>query len=208
MKHGIAAAFLIPSFALADGHLSSEMPSLADVTGVASNDTLNVRLDPHHTTDIVGTLAYNAQNVEVVAVSDDGRWALLNSGKASGWVRNKFLVQTSDTPWHHFETALSCVGTEPFWVFGVSERAHVATFEAIDVAPTAYATDWTSGLIARPAREIGLGAGNSENGFSALIEDGQCSDGMSDRSFALTIRLFVHQDGATAGYGGCCSLDP
>ena len=208
MKHVLAVLLLTPSLGLADGHLSPDVPSLADVTGVASNDSLNVRVDPHHSTDIVGTLDHNATDVEVVDHSPDGRWALVNSGEASGWVRNKFLTQTSDAPWHDFEMPLACVGTEPFWFFGLSEGASVATFEAIDVAPTAFAVDWTSGLVARPTREIGLGAGSSDAGFSALIEEGACSDGMSDRSFALTLRLFIHQDGATAGYGGCCSLDP
>jgi uncharacterized membrane protein len=208
MKHFLALFLLIPGLAWADGHLSIDLPILSDVTGVASNDSLNIRIDPHHGTDIVGTLAHNARDIEVVETSQDGRWSRVNSGEASGWVRNKFLSQASDALWHDFETSLACVGTEPFWVFAINEGATSANFEAIDGPATTYDIDWVSGLIARPIYEIGLGAGTSEDGFSAVIDREHCSDGMSDRSFALKIRLFVHKDGDTSGYGGCCSLDP
>ena len=208
MKWLLHIALMVPTLAWADGHLSDALPSLVEVKGVASNDSLNVRIDPDHTTEIVGELAFNATDVEVVAHSEDGRWSLVNTGETSGWVRNKFLAQVSDAPWHHFEHPLSCVGTEPFWFFGLSEGASIASFEAIDVPAFTFETDWTSGLVARPTYEIGLGAGTSEDGFSALIEETQCSDGMSDRAFALGIRFFVHRNGSTAGYGGCCSLQP
>ena len=60
-------ALMVPTLAWADGHLSDALPSLVEVTGVASNDSLNVRIDPDHTTEIVGELVFNATDVEVVA---------------------------------------------------------------------------------------------------------------------------------------------
>lgn len=208
MKQSIAALLLIPSLAAADGHLSTSLPSLSDVNGVASNDVLNIRAGQHHTTEIVGTLAHDAENVEVVSLSDDGRWALVNNAESAGWVRTKFLKQALAADWYDFETPTSCVGTEPFWFFGLNADATVASFESIDVPAIGYDVDWTSGLVARPFREIGMGGGTSNDGFSALIEEAQCSDGMSDRAFGLRIRLFVHSAEGTAGYDGCCSIQP
>lgn len=208
MKKLLSILFLIPTLTLADGHISGSLPTLTDVSGVASNDVLNIRLGQHHTTDIVGTLAHDATGVEVVSLSEDARWALVNSAESSGWVRTKFLTEATLADWHDFDAALSCVGTEPFWSFGLNRGATVASFESIDLPAIGYDVDWTSGLIARPVQEIGLGGGTSSDGFSALIEQGLCSDGMSDRAFGLTIRLFIHTAGGTSGYGGCCSIQP
>ncbi|MEO1155590.1 MAG: SH3 domain-containing protein, partial [Pseudomonadota bacterium] len=47
-------------------------PALFDVTGVASDDVLNIRSAPSATAEIIGTLAHNETGVEVVGEGPAG----------------------------------------------------------------------------------------------------------------------------------------
>ena len=79
MMHRLAVLMLafFPLAALAEVY-----PALHDVTGVASDDVLNIRESPDAGSAIVGSLAPDATGVEVVAVT--GGWAVVNTSEASG----------------------------------------------------------------------------------------------------------------------------
>lgn len=190
---------LWPTLALADGHFSTVPPFLTEVRGVSSDDVLNLRRTPDHRSDKIGSLAHDATGVEVTALSDDTRWVQVNSGETSGWVRSRYLGQTSAAPWHSFETGLSCFGTEPFWSADIAAHAEAISFQSMDQSEHGFTVDWTSGLSGRLPTDIGMGG----DGVSAMILATACNDGMSDRNHALRIRLFLHD---TAGFDGCCSL--
>ncbi len=208
MIRWVNGLIFIPTLACADWQDQDQYPLLGDVVNVASDDALNIRLAPDHQSEILGVLAHDATKIEVVAEDDSGHWGLVNSGEGSGWIRLHFLEISEQPKWHAFQTPLSCFGTEPFWDFEVNVRATQARFRDLDMTATEYDVTWISGIAARPGGVVGLGAGDLAQGFSALIENQICHDGMSDRTNALRLRLFILQDGEAYGLDGCCGLAP
>lgn len=208
MKRLLACLAFIPTLALADGHLSQDLPGFVDITGVASNDVLNIREEPDHRSTKVGELAFNARGVEIITLSDDERWALVNSNETAGWVRSKFLEQSSELPWYELAYPLSCFGTEPFWFFGTEEGAGFVQFEGMDAGETFFATNWKTGIAGRLPGTVAIGGGDASSGFTAVFKQDYCSDGMSDRIYGISIDLFVHGASGPRGYQGCCSIAP
>ncbi|WP_165759857.1 SH3 domain-containing protein [Falsiruegeria litorea] len=174
------------------------MPQLHDVTGVAADDVLNVRASASASSEKISELAHNATNVEVVDRSPDGKWGLVNSGEASGWVSFRFLAPQAENPDVPIARKLSCSGTEPFWTLEVEQGAQ-ARFDGLGLqamSMTADVMQQARGRIDRFSLTVGLSG-------VAMVRVQQCSDGMSDRAYGLDVD-YLHQDGAL--YSGCCSL--
>ncbi|WP_209253485.1 SH3 domain-containing protein [Tropicibacter sp. R16_0] len=174
------------------------LPQLHDVTGVASNDVLNVRQQAAASSDKVAELAHDATNVEVVDRSPDGKWGLVNSGEVSGWVSLRYLAPHAENPDVPIGQTLSCSGTEPFWSLEI-EQGNQARFDGLGlqaVSMTADVLQQARGRIDRFSLTVGLSG-------VAVVRAQQCSDGMSDRAYGLDVD-YLHQDGAL--YSGCCTL--
>ena len=200
--------FALAGPVLAGGHEMDQFPVLGHVANVAADDLLNIRMFPEAGSEIYGTLAPDQRDIEIVTQDDNGTWGLVNSGEGSGWVHLNYIDIPDQPKWHSFERALSCYGAEPFWDFTLDVGAKDAVYVDYESQSTAYNVDWTSDIAARVGGIIGLGAGDVQRGFSALIENQMCHDGMSDRESALRIRLFLHQDGSSYGLDGCCNIVP
>jgi hypothetical protein len=112
MRRLLAALLLLATPAAAQDAL----PILADVTGVAADDVLNVRAAPNAGAEIVGTLAPDMRGVEVAGLDPSGGWGLVNSGERAGWAAMRFLAPRADV-WRAgaLPEGLTCFGTEPFW---------------------------------------------------------------------------------------------
>ena len=84
---------------------------------VAGGDVLNVRKSPDAASEIIGAIASDRKSVEVVALSDNREWGLVNSDDLSiGWVPLQALEQVAPDPvTTDFERDLTCFGDEPFW---------------------------------------------------------------------------------------------
>lgn len=190
---------------------ANEFPALFDVVGVTSDDVLNVREEAAANSPILAELAFNARNVEVVAISDDNRWGLVNAQETSGWVSMRYLAPVPGADWYDPAAKLTCGGTEPFWNLTTNaENGGRAVFTAMaDDTVYEYLIEWHAGQVARLPYTFGLGGkreGHS-GGFSAVIRRGACHDGMSDMNFGLAIDLFFHGNGAPSGFEGCCSYN-
>ncbi|MDC0737682.1 SH3 domain-containing protein [Cognatishimia sp. SS12] len=208
MRRWLGIFAVLPSLALAEGHMPDAFPVLGQVVNVAADDVLNIRLDPSAQSEVIGTLAPNSDNIELVDKSADQRWGRVNTGEGSGWISLRYFDVPAQAPWHRFERPLRCTGTEPFWDFDIAAGAAATHFEAIDTDLRSYAVDWQSSIAARWVDSIAMGGGDLTEGFTALIENQICNDGMSDRTDALRLRLYLHRDGATSGFDGCCTLSP
>ena len=178
------------------------LPTLFDVTDVASDDALNIRAEPNATSQIIGTLAYDAKNIEVVQESKG--WARVNAGEASGWVSSRYLSYRTDV-WEPGKTpaALRCMGTEPFWNVEIDPdevRLHdLSQGDQVDVQPVEAVLD--TGIFRDPTRAIVAGD------FTLMVAPAQCSDGMSDRAFGLKATL-IERGSPTRMLNGCCSIQP
>lgn len=85
--------------------------------------------------------------------------------------------------------AITAVGTEPFWDLevGPSEDGYEANFSSADTQ------DSTRFAVTRFAGNNGLGfSGEWRDGvFSLALTPGDCSDGMSDRSYPYTATVLL-----------------
>jgi uncharacterized membrane protein len=196
------AAFLIllPLCAAAQS-----LPALHDVMGVAADDVLNIRAGPSASEPVVGTLAPDAEGVEVVALDAGGAWGRVNTGERSGWASMAYLERQPEQEDGALPVPMGCFGTEPFWSLRVAGSGLVFEGVSIDRVETSLATRTrASGLRGRYGF-VGWGAGET-SGMHGIVRREACSDGMSDRLYGLSLDLLVSAGGTLNQYAGCCSL--
>lgn len=155
------------------------LPALHRVVGVSSDDVLNIRAQPHAGAPIIGMLAPGADGVEVVALSEDGRWGQVNSGEQAGWSHMRYLQRQTADSWRDGTQGLRCFGTEPFWRLSLF-------LPATRFPPT-----------------LAIPFSGSRDGM-AVLRGEACNDGMSDQAFGISALIYWRGD--TEGLSGCCSL--
>lgn len=180
--------------------LAEPLPALYDVTGVAADDVLNVRAAPTGSAEKFGELSATAQDIEVTAINAAKTWGRINMGEVPGWVSMRYLKRQKDNPDFALAHALTCYGTEPFW------RADITQGQGVTLTTPDTSFDIPGAGLFVPASGMSghyaLGFGNS----SLQVTREECVDGMSDRSFGLSIGLFLRHDQSQTLYSGCCSL--
>ncbi len=196
----ILAAALALSPAIAP---AQPLPQLHDVTGVAAGDVLNIRATPSASAEIIGTLARDAQGIEVVATNPEGTWGQVNTGETAGWVNLRYM----DARGVHIDNfnlpdGLFCYGTEPFW--SLQNLGGALHFDTPDT-PARDLDLWMAqdSGIAEDLRRMVQFAGIGGPGM-AFIYPNACNDGMSDRAFGLSISLMTAPSGPMLS--GCCTL--
>lgn len=198
--------FVVVFFFMAFSACAETLPALYRVTGVASDDVLNVRAEPNASSEKRGELAYNATGVEVVEMWPDQTWAQVNVGETSGWVSMRYITREEESEWYDLAQPLSCYGTEPFWNLNIPagdgamvlQRMGEDYDQAFGRTVTSPAFDWP--------RTIGFSVqGPAREGFAVIRAEG-CTDGMSDRVMGLTFRMFLSAPSGDESYIGCCTL--
>ncbi|MCB1397752.1 MAG: SH3 domain-containing protein [Rhodobacter sp.] len=183
---------------------AQDLPALFRVTGVASNDVLNIRAEPRAQSPVVGAFGPMQTGIEVIALSDDGRWGLVRSQEGVGWSSMRYLQQTSVEPWTFGTTPLVCSGTEPFWTLTFFRPSNRVEYVAPDDSFEMRVDVETPPTTLYP-RTMGLPMSGARKGF-AVIRQGICSDGMSDRLYGLEVQ--VYWQGPHSALSGCCMLQP
>lgn len=199
----LAATLIVLSFAV---------PATAQdyvVTGVAADDTLNIRADifAHEQFAEAPVVTALSPDTEVHAtgrsyVLNGALWREVSDGAISGWANAAFLTRSSIYP---ATPAFSCAGTEPFW--DVNFDGTGGSANAIDMdAPLPLTTvDW-SGAAGRPdvrRYDLVTDAGQEMTAIIAYTE--ACSDGMSDFTYAYSVFLLGLHPGAL--HAGCCTMN-
>lgn len=184
----------------------SYLPNLFDVTVVETWDTLNIREKPDGQAMVIATLPATAKGVELVGRDPTGKWGKVNSGENAGWVALRFLKQQAGV-WQQAAVpqSLSCAGTEPFWSLKASKSGMTFAESDQPERPLSLRKVLDRGIASEPSR--GLIAGDDKGRFTAFIRPAQCSDGMSDRSYALAVSVIIDgQDIPSRMLTGCCSI--
>lgn len=181
------------------------LPTLFDVSGVAAGDVLNIRETPSGRAAIIGTLAPDAEGIEVVGTDPSGRWGQVNTGERSGWVSMRFLNYRTDV-WEEgaVPTGMVCAGTEPFWSFRIEGGSLIWQDPEQKISMSGVQIR-DRGFFRDPRR--GLFVEDDHNIIAATITPAQCSDGMSDMAFGLeTTVLMQSRSEPVRMYSGCCSI--
>lgn len=197
--------FLVLLFLLVASVARAEpFPALYDVAGVSVGDVLNIRAEPGAASGVVGALAPLEKGVEVVRLSDDGGWGLVNASDGAGWVSMRYLSRQPGQDDGFLPGALSCFGVEPFWSLELASDGTV-TFERAgsepeELFPTSRHTSAT-----RPDRLV-FEAGGKMAGAVGFVTLSTCSDGMSEREYGMTLDLLMRFGANPGYYTGCCVI--
>ena len=201
MMTRLIALYLALCLALWGTVLSAQdLPALYSVSGVQSGDVLNIRAAPDADAAKVGEFGQYGFNIEVLALSPDGRWGLVGLPEGNGWVSMRFMARQEVLP-YEIPVPLTCLGTEPFWRIGLYPRGFEyemmgeprtdLSLLSQSVAPNGYLTVLEEGPTLT---------------HTLIVERGQCSDGMSDRRFGWRAMLFLDAPDRALVHSGCCYL--
>ncbi|WP_323764284.1 COG3650 family protein [Marinovum sp.] len=198
-------ALLASLLACAAGTALAE-PGYFRVTGVASDDTLNVRAEPDAGSADIGDLAHDQSAVEVLDTDASGDWGRITWEESHGWVAMRFLTP-EELPMigdSRLPAGLLCTGTEPFWSIRYT-------------ADTALYSDFNNNTANLPMTDQLTAAGRA--GFPVLLRHGAsnvtataviraqlCSDGMSDRDYPYAAGLMIEAGKERILFDGCCRL--
>ncbi|MBD3665288.1 SH3 domain-containing protein [Sulfitobacter aestuariivivens] len=207
MKGWLIVCLLL--FALPANATQDRWPALYNVSGVAADDVLNVRSEPNAGAPIVGTLAADTRDVELIRPNDRQTWALVNIGERSGWVSLAFLQRQPGQWYGAAPDTLWCAGTEPFWSFKVD--AGKITYESQDTATQMGRIDATTQSHNHTGRHaiVGIFERSGDGPYLdslALLANEVCGDGMSDREYGFALDLILGNMNGFVLQSGCCSL--
>ena len=199
----ILAFTLLPATkSLADWQL---FPAFYDVTGVASDDVLNVRAGIGASHPILETLAYNERYVEIVSLSEDGRWGLIGYPGGSGWASMKYLARQSGQDRPDLPRPMSCGGNEPFWGLYFSQRGN--DFALPGEPPHILPTTWEGIPDGMLPVAYGIRMARGSDVINAVVTRSACSDGMSEMEYGFEINAILSGSLGNRMLTGCCSLD-
>jgi uncharacterized membrane protein len=193
----LCAALLLPAVASAQ-----VFPASYSVMGVGPSDTLNIRQAPSTTADIIGEIGPYAVNIEVLALSPDGRWGQIGVPEGNCWVSMAFLDRFEPEDPFVVQRPLSCIGTEPFW--SVSLYPGGAEYNSPDTGAVPLRV--THEAVADRGMLIQLEEGPTLN-RTLIVAREICTDGMSDRTFGFSTRMFSEAPDGNSMLHGCCTLD-
>lgn len=177
-----------------------DLPARYDRTGPDQN----VFIEPDRTTAIIATLPAGQSTLEVISFSSDQQWAQINQGVGTGWIPSADLTRLA-APLDQ-GLPIRCYGVEPFW--GVHLPApFFAEFERPEHPELPFQITGTADQMGPGGRtRLWTFAGATANA-SLLVRHELCTDGMSDRTFAMSAAFtLVERTGAASLRLGCCNL--
>lgn len=181
------------------------LPAVFTVTGVASNDRLWVRDEPHATGARIGGLSPNSVVQITGRVSDD--WGQITLNGQIGYVHMNYLTRASDsgggTTVNGFPLGLSCRGTEPFWTLSIAGDRTVEYTSLINgTDPITSLTQTT------PALSGGYPYVFGAQRYTGTLNQEFCSDGMSDTDYSMSLILTrAGSAGTVETLYGCCNVN-
>ena len=181
-------------------------PEYYRVTGVAADDTLNVRAAPDGSSEDIGDLLPDTTGLEVLDRDDSGKWGRITWYEGNGWISMRFLekddiARIGQTT---LPAGLLCGGTEPFWSIRFAETT--ATFSDITSNHSVLPLGDTLVAGGRPAFPAALRHRSDEAAALSILRPQACSDGMSDRDYGYSVVLLIRTLQGEGFYEGCCWL--
>ncbi len=193
------AALALPAAALAE-------PRVYRVTGVASDDTLNVRAAPSASSADIGDLAHDARGIEVAGTDASGAWGSIIWEEGNAWIAMRFLAPDTVEPigGTTLPSGLLCSGTEPFWSLRLSPAS--ATFQ--DISGAGHVMSLAGARVAegRTTEPVQISLSGATAGSLGIISAARCSDGMSDRAYPWSVSYILNSDAGQRFLAGCCHL--
>lgn len=186
--------------------VAAAQPGYFRVTGVASDDTLNVRAGPSASSADIGDLPHDATGIEVAGTDASGDWGSILWEEGNGWIAMRFLAPdpVPTIAGTALPSGLLCTGTEPFW----SLRMTAGSASFSDVAGANFTMSLTGAKVAegRASFPVQLSHGGAASASVAIVQPATCSDGMSDRSYPYAVAYLINSAAGQRFIAGCCHL--
>lgn len=181
-----------------------QFPALYDVTGVASDDVLNVRAGTGASHPIIEALSHNDRDIEIIRLSSNGKWGLIGYPGGNGWASMRYLKRQNGQTGSNVPRPLNCGGNEPFW--GITFGPNSTEFLEPGQMSQALGTLWQG--IPDGMQPVAYGAKLAGAGgeINAVITRSECSDGMSERAYGFEINALLSGTFGNRMLTGCCLL--
>ena len=183
----------------------ADFPALYDVTGVALDDVLNVREGTGASYPVIETLAPNDRNIEIVQLSDDGKWGLIGYPGGSGWASMRYLARQPGQDGRGFPSSLGCGGTEPFW--GLVFNGQSANYDMMGEDNQSFTKVWEDTAVGMAPISYAVKLQGNGGDITAVIHRNLCNDGMSEMTYGFDIDVIFSRPSGNSYYSGCCSLN-
>jgi len=199
-------------FGRAAADLASDLPGLFDVVNVAPSDQLNIRSQPDARSAKLGAFAHDRKGIEVIRLSDDGKWGEVIWNGQNGWISMRFVRPAPDGGLGTIPPRLSCSGTEPFWSLDLSPwsaRFENMENERMNAGAASYDVAWSAKSMNNAQGSYAFWLDNGNNRKIAVLTRQLCSDGMSDITYGWTVYLtdpFATRNEQKALLTGCCRI--
>lgn len=182
---------------------AQQIPALYDVTGLGQDQSLPVRENPRASAPEVGALPAGSTEVEVVALSESGRWGRINVEGVGGWVELDYLLRrplpaARET---RFDAPLNCWGDAPVWSLQTLGDGLVTMS-----TPENEVMSLSAVARVRTAQTDMLEASGEAGETTAMVRPALCRDGSGSGQYGLQIDLLLRRDQAMTPMSGCCSL--
>lgn len=184
--------------------LSETFPAFFDVSGVETNDMLNVRAKPNISASIVSKLEHNDRRIEVVGQDESGNWGQINVGESTGWVSLQFMSRLAGQAEDTLPRPLRCIGNEPFWSLDI-DQSQIALLSRPSADPIRVTMLEPVTASNRNDRYAIFGQ-SDDSVFTFIFHRDQCSDGSSDRAYGVSVDLFLTETSGVNYVTGCCNL--
>ena len=181
---------------------AENFPARYSVSGVAADDVLNIRALPQASSDKLGEYPPYSINIEVLRLSDNGKWGMVGAGEGNGWVSMRYLQPAPPSNQYEIPRPFTCIGTEPFWALSLSPRGSDFSEPGYDLE----ILKETGEAVTQNAYLATFELGPTLT-YTLIAERAQCSDGMSDREFGFSARLFREAPDGNRFLRGCCTMD-
>lgn len=172
-----------------------------EVINVEKNDSLSVRSEPSHKSNKLGALLFDEKNVIATGNAKKigkNTWLEIEFGPEIGWVNSYYLRKMDLVA---FKEALSCTGTEPFWV----TKLNGSDFSFKD--QNTPQTNFKLASVQQSDNQTTVWFLETKNNLESievvLNETKNCSDEMSDFSYKYFMTLLNKEKGVF--YSGCCN---
>ena len=138
----------------------------------------------------------------MLRVSEDAKWGMIGMSEGNGWVAMRYLQVTPNDTSYTISRPLNCSGTEPFWALNMTPRGT----EFTELGASRIDLKDISEAVAQPGSLAKFEEGPTKI-YTLMLEPAQCSDGMSDREFGFTGRVFIEASDGNRYLPGCCTMD-
>lgn len=207
LRLAICLALFLPACAVAQ----EVLPALLDLKRVREDQVVSVYAHPDLQSDPIGFLPTDAKGVEVIALSESGAWAQINTPERAGWIEAKHL-EPSESVWERriAPDFVTCFGRDRRWWLNATDQS--VEISVMSMADYESMVEYRMTILealkppGRPKASRVLLASNPEAAAHISIVGDHCSMFAEGFEYGLSVNVLLTTPDERILVTGCCSL--